>query len=111
VEYCKGAADTAWGRRRAARGHAAPWNVRWWFVGNEVYSFGRGGVKDPTIHAERSRVFAEAMHAVDLSIRLVPASLEIGERMLRSSAETLPIVAGRVAVALPPASISRVRLE
>lgn len=89
VEYCNASADTTWGRRRAERGHAQPWNVRWWFVGNEVYSFGRGGVNRPAIHAERSQAFAEAMRAVDSSIRLVPCTQFVNGAAPRSWNEPL----------------------
>ena len=37
VEYCNGGPDTRWGRIRAENGHAEPYNVKYWNVGNEVY--------------------------------------------------------------------------
>jgi len=36
VEYCNGGADTVWGAKRAANGHAAPYHVKYWEVGNEI---------------------------------------------------------------------------
>jgi alpha-L-arabinofuranosidase len=36
VEYCNGRTDTPWGARRAANGHAAPYRVKYWQVGNEI---------------------------------------------------------------------------
>jgi alpha-L-arabinofuranosidase len=36
VEYCNGAASTAWGGRRAANGHAEPYGVKYWQLGNEI---------------------------------------------------------------------------
>jgi len=113
VEYCNGAADTAWGRRRAARGNAQPWGVNWWFVGNEVYAFGRGGVKDPAIHAERSRAFAEAMHAVDPSIRLVPCTEFVNGKVPRSWNEPLLAALGPLAAAgsVHQYALDQMRLE
>jgi alpha-L-arabinofuranosidase len=35
LEYCKGAASTQWGAKRAANGHPAPYNLRFIEIGNE----------------------------------------------------------------------------
>ena len=35
IEFCNGSADTRWGRVRAELGHAQPFNVRYWQIGNE----------------------------------------------------------------------------
>ena len=37
VEYLNGSADTYWGGRRAANGHAEPYGVKYWNIGNEPY--------------------------------------------------------------------------
>lgn len=36
AEYCNGGADTTWGARRAANGHPAPYQVKFWEIGNEI---------------------------------------------------------------------------
>lgn len=36
VDYCNGNTNTTWGARRAANGHAAPYHVKYWQVGNEI---------------------------------------------------------------------------
>ena len=36
VEYCNGDAASAWGARRAANGHPAPYQVKYWQIGNEI---------------------------------------------------------------------------
>ena len=36
VEYCNGAADTPWGKRRADNGRPEPYGVKHWQFGNEV---------------------------------------------------------------------------
>jgi hypothetical protein len=71
VEYCNGGPGTKWGGIRARRGHPEPYNVRYWFVGNELYSFGRGLAKGAEGCAAQSRLFAEAMKKADPTIRLV----------------------------------------
>jgi len=71
VEYCNGGPETKWGRVRIKRGHARPYNVKIWFIGNELAFFGRNGMNQTAHAASRSQLFAEAMKRVDPSIVLV----------------------------------------
>ena len=71
VEYCNGGPETKWGRLRIERGHQEPYGVKTWFLGNELYYFGRGGMKDAANCARQTKVFAEAMKRVDPLVRLV----------------------------------------
>ncbi len=36
VEYCNGDAQSTWGAKRAANGHAAPYHVKYFQIGNEI---------------------------------------------------------------------------
>jgi len=36
IEYCNGDAQSPWGAKRAANGHAAPYRVKYWQIGNEI---------------------------------------------------------------------------
>jgi len=36
VEYCNGNTSTKWGALRAARGYPEPYNVQYWYLGNEI---------------------------------------------------------------------------
>lgn len=64
VEYFNGAASTKWGAARAANGHAEPYAVKYWQIGNEV-----GGKEyDKSVHG-----FAEAMKKADPSIKILSA--------------------------------------
>ena len=65
VAYCN---DPGNGVRRA-HGHAAPWGVRYWQIGNET-SYDRNGF-DLDTAARKTVAFAKAMRAVDPSIRLI----------------------------------------
>jgi len=61
VEYCNGDPDTPYGSLRAARGHAEPYNVQYWSLGNE---FGYGhmeGPMQPEHYAALARASAEEM--------------------------------------------------
>ncbi|MCL4401841.1 MAG: hypothetical protein M1436_04125 [Acidobacteria bacterium] len=71
MEYCNGGPETKWGKVRAGRGHREPYGVKYWFVGNELYYFGRGGANRAEICARQSRLFAEAMKKADPSVHLI----------------------------------------
>ncbi len=45
--------------------------MKTWFLGNDLYFFGRGGMKDAANCARQTKVFAEAVKNVDSSVRLV----------------------------------------
>lgn len=63
VEYCNGGAETAWGGKRAAHGHAAPYGVKYWQIGNEIDG-------DNPQYLARLGDFARLMKAKDSSIAL-----------------------------------------
>jgi alpha-L-arabinofuranosidase len=70
VEYCNGGENTKWGRIRAQRGHPKPYAVKYWFVGNELIAFGRGGANNAEVCGDRTLLFATAMKKVDPSVNL-----------------------------------------
>ena len=36
VEYCNGSANSIWGAKRAAHGHATAYKIKYWQIGNEI---------------------------------------------------------------------------
>ncbi|NPD91060.1 alpha-L-arabinofuranosidase C-terminal domain-containing protein [Xylanibacter muris] len=58
IEYANGDADTEWGARRIANGHAAPYNLKFIEIGNENYSPGANSE-----YAERYILFYDAIKA------------------------------------------------
>ena len=62
LEYCNGAADSKWGKVRAANGHPAPYGVKYWEIDNETWHMG------PARYAEVVKKFAPALKAKDPSI-------------------------------------------
>ena len=62
VEYLNGGPDTHWGGVRARNGHAEPYRVKYWQIGNEV-----GGPDYTRSIAD----FARAMRGVDPTIKLL----------------------------------------
>ncbi|CAM3637874.1 alpha-L-arabinofuranosidase C-terminal domain-containing protein [Cohnella lubricantis] len=71
VEYCNGAADTPYGRMRAANGHPEPYGVKYWEIGNEVWGAWQVGHCTAEQFAERYEQFASAMKAADPGIKLL----------------------------------------
>ena len=71
VEYCNGAEDTEWGKRRADRGNTEPYNVTYWSLGNELGHGHMIGPNDAAAYAVKAADCARAMRKVDPSIVLV----------------------------------------
>ena len=71
VEYCNGPATSKYGEMRAANGHPAPFNVKFWEVGNEIWGDWVRGHSDAETYARNYNRYAHAMRAVDPSIKLI----------------------------------------
>lgn len=71
VEYCNGSAMSKYGAMRAANGHAAPFAVKYWEVGNEIWGDWVRGHSDAETYARNYNRYAQAMRAVDPSIKLI----------------------------------------
>ncbi|MHB1151280.1 MAG: hypothetical protein ACYCWE_07640 [Eubacteriales bacterium] len=75
VEYCNSSPDTKWGAVRAERGYKEPHHVKTWYIGNELFAFGRGGLSaDPVFTAETNNAFVTAMKAADPNIETVAST-------------------------------------
>lgn len=71
VEYTNGAVTTPMGKWRAANGHAKPYNVKLWGIGNEPWGDYQMGAMSTEQFALKHNLFAEAMKQVDPSITLI----------------------------------------
>ena len=71
VEYCNGTGDTYWANLRRQNGHAEPYNVKYWGLGNEVYGSWQIGHLDAEDYVKRAREFAKIMKWIDPTIKLV----------------------------------------
>ena len=71
VEYCNGPASSKYGAIRAANGHPAPFNVKLWEVGNEIWGDWVRGHSDADTYARNYNRYAKAMRAIDPSIKLI----------------------------------------
>jgi len=83
VAYCNEPAAGVEGGRRAANGHAAPYGVPLWGVGNEVWGQWQIGHTGPAEYAARLARFGEAMRAVDPAIRIVA----VGDKVQSAAAD------------------------
>ena len=71
VEYCNGTGDTFWANQRRANGHAEPYGVRYWGLGNEMYGEWQLGSMSANEYVAAARRFAKIMLATDPTIELV----------------------------------------
>jgi alpha-N-arabinofuranosidase len=71
VEYVNGSAGTPMGKLRAAHGHPAPFKVKWWGIGNEMYGEWQIGHMYIGHYVLKHNDFAEEMRKADPSIILV----------------------------------------
>ena len=94
VEYVNGPATSKFGAMRAANGHPAPYAVKQWELGNEIFGSWVRGHVSAAEYAQAAVIYAKAMHAVDPSIKLIA----VGEGIFPGNDEwnsTVLKVAGR----------------
>ena len=71
VEYVNGSSDTPMGKLRAANGHPAPYHVKWWGIGNEMYGRWQFGYMALKQYVYKHNQFGKAMRAADPVITLL----------------------------------------
>jgi len=71
VEYCNREGGTYFSDLRKKNGHAAPYGVKYWGVGNEIYGSWQIGHKNAVDYAKSAREFAKVMKWQDPSIKLI----------------------------------------
>ncbi len=71
VEYCNGTGNTSWANLRRANGHAEPYRVRYWGLGNEMYGGWQIGNMSAHDYVKKARAFAMVMKRTDPTIQLV----------------------------------------
>ncbi len=94
LQYANGAADTPMGKLRAANGHAEPYKVKWWGIGNEMYGGWQLGHMSLEKYIAKHNEFAEALRAEDPSVKLVAvgASGKWSEGMMQQCAEHMDLI-------------------
>jgi len=111
VEYVNGSPETPMGRLRAENGRREPWKVRFWGIGNEMYGGWQLGHMPLEKYVEKHNRFAEAMRAVDPSIRLVAVGAvgKWSETMLRRCAEHMDLISEHFYRGAKPGLLAHVR--
>lgn len=71
VEYMNGSVHTRLGAERARNGHPAPYNVKFWDIGNEPYGPWQLGQTDLKYYVLKHNIFAAAMRKADPNITLL----------------------------------------
>ncbi|HEX4398257.1 MAG TPA: alpha-L-arabinofuranosidase C-terminal domain-containing protein [Trebonia sp.] len=65
VEYCNSAANTYWTARRRDNGHAEPYRVRYWALGNEMYGAWQVGAMSAEEYVREATRWARAIRMLD----------------------------------------------
>jgi alpha-N-arabinofuranosidase len=73
VEYTNGTKPTAWANKRRQNGREAPYNVKYWALGNEIDGPWQMGHKNAEDYSKMALETAKAMRATDPSIKLIAA--------------------------------------
>lgn len=71
LEYCNLPAGTSYADQRVANGHAEPYGVKLWCLGNEMDGFWQAGHVPAQTYAERARVASSLMKGLDQTIQTV----------------------------------------
>ena len=71
VEYVNGSATTRLGKWRVSNGHAAPYGVKIWGIGNEMYGPWQWGYMANNYYAEKHNMFVRAMRQIDPTIKAI----------------------------------------
>jgi alpha-N-arabinofuranosidase len=96
VEYCNGAQTSKYGAMRAANGHAAPYGVKLWEVGNEIWGPWVRGHSDAATYARNFNKYARAMRTVDPTIKLIAVGdndIEWDRTVLREAGDSVDYLA------------------
>jgi len=96
VEYCNGPATSKYGAMRTANGHPAPFGVKLWEVGNEIWGDWVRGHSDAETYAHNYNRYAKAMRAVDPSIKLIAVgdnNMSWNRTVLRSAGDSIDYLA------------------
>ncbi|KAI1747857.1 glycoside hydrolase superfamily [Xylaria castorea] len=71
VEYCNGTRDTYYANLRRAHGHAEPYRVKYWALGNEVWGPWQVGQMTADDYAKKAAQWAKALRLLDPDVVLV----------------------------------------
>jgi len=71
IAYCRGDQETPLGKLRAENGSPAPFNIRWWAVGNEMFGNWQLGHMPLKDYVQKHNDMAKAIWAEDSTAKLI----------------------------------------
>jgi alpha-N-arabinofuranosidase len=71
LEYCNGSGDTYYANLRRKNGHAEPYKVTYWALGNEMWGPWQVGQMTEEDYAKRAKQWGKALKLLDPSVELV----------------------------------------
>ncbi|KAF4593634.1 hypothetical protein EYR40_008422 [Pleurotus pulmonarius] len=71
LEYCNGSGNTYYANLRRKNGHDAPYGVKYWSLGNEVWGPWQVGQMESQDYAKKAFQWAKALRLLDPSIKLI----------------------------------------
>jgi alpha-L-arabinofuranosidase len=88
IEYVNGAKNSKYGKKRIINGHAEPYNVKIWGIGNEDYNLGAGG------YAEELNKWAKNIRSkyADLQLLAVGASCSWDSTVLAQNGDLIDFI-------------------
>ena len=113
LQYANGGKDTPGGSLRAKNGHAEPYGVHWWSIGNEMFGDWQLGYMSQDKYTKKHNEFAKALRAADPSIKLIAVGA-VGpwsEGMFRHCADSMDLMSEHFYCAENPGDlVAHVRL-
>ncbi len=101
VQYINGSIHTRLGAERARNGHPAPYNVKFWDIGNEPYGPWQLGRTDLKYFVIKTNFFADAMRKTDPSITLLASGSMPSEMIIEGVAHANHIPFSQVGICTP----------
>lgn len=98
IEYCRGSQDTPLGKLRTENGNPAPFNIRFWAVGNEMYGDWQLGHMPLKEYVKKHNEMAKAIWAVDSSAKLIGVGAvgEWSETMLTECSDYMNLLSEHI---------------
>jgi len=111
VQYANGAADSPMGKQRAANGHAEPYGVTFWAIGNEMYGDWQLGHMALSEYVKKNNTFADAMRAADPNVKLIAvgATGDWSRTMLAEASQHMDYLSEHFYCGSKPGLMSHVR--
>ena len=75
IEYCNGTGETQWAQCRRQNGHAEPYRVRYWGLGNEMYGDWQVGALSAEEYVRTATRWARAIKMLDPDAVLVSCGM------------------------------------